>query len=847
VSTLALAFRFARRELRSGLSGFRIFFLCLALGVAAIAGVESVAEAFLTGLAEQGRTLLGGDVSVGLVHRPADANERAFLARYGRVTESVSMRAMAYAIRNGAEGERQLVELKAIDNAYPLVGQVTLWPARNLHDALACAPENGRTLCGAVVEQTLLDRLGLAPGGTIRIGTEDFRIAAVLVGESDRISTGFSLGPHVLISTAALPGTGLVQLGSLINYTYRVAFRRQVPIADFKAAATAAFPDGGWEIRDRNDAAPGIKQFVEQVTMFLTLVGLTALAVGGVGAGQAVSAFLDRKREEIATLKALGAGGTLIFFTFFIQVMIIALGAILIGLAIGAYIPFAVQSLYGSSIPAPAHFAVYPGPLALAAIFGLFSAIAFAVPPLARARLIAPASLFRDLVAPADTRGAVPYLAAAALAGLVVIALALFLAPAPRFAAEFLGGAIAVLVVLRLVAEALRAILVRLPRPRRPGLRLALANLTRPGATTSSVVTALGLGLTLLATVTLLDRTISAQVADNLPERAPSFYFIDIQLDEAGAFDATVAHFKSASGYRRTPMIRGRITALNGTPARDVKVGSDAKWVLAGDRGLTYAAAPPEGTEITEGKWWPASYQGPTLISFDADLAPAMGLKLGSTITLNVLGREITGTIANLRHVDFKTGQQNFVIILSPGLIDHAPHSFLATVRVAPRDEEALYRAVTDRFQNVSTVRVKDAIAQVDALLQELSDGVRAASLLTIVAGLLVLAGAIAAGGRARLYDATVLKVLGATRARILGVTLIEYGLLGAITGAIALAAGTLAASLVAREILDVRFVFDGKAALLTVIGGGAVTVLFGLAGAWAALSARPARLLRAP
>ncbi len=847
MNTLALALKFARREMRGGIAGFRIFFLCLVLGVAAIAGVTSLAQAFLTGMSEQGRALLGGDVSVGLVHRPATHPERAFMARYGRVSETVSMRAMAYAIKDGQEADRELIELRGADAAFPLVGSVTLSPNMPLTRALACSEETGKAICGAVAEQTLLDRLHLSPGGVMRIGTQDFRISAALVSETDRISGGFSLGPHVLVSTASLPSTGLLQLGSLINYAYRVAFSRPVAIADFRRDAAAAFPDAGWEIRDRNDAAPGIRQFVEQVTMFLTLVGLTALAVGGVGAGQAVSAFLDRKRNEIAILKSLGADGTTIFFTYFFQVMAIAIAAVALGLVLGALLPFAVQRIYGASIPAPAHFDLYAGPLVLAAAFGLLSAIAFAVPPLARTRLIAPASLFRDLIAPVRVTGALPYLLAAAVAGAAIIALALWLAPTPLFAAEFLGGAVAVLALLRLVALALRALLARLPRPRRPGLRLALANLTRPGAATASVVTALGLGLTLLATVSLLDATISAQVADNLPERAPSFFFVDIQPDEAADFDRLITGFKSAREYKRTPMIRGRITALKGVPAKDAKVASDAKWALAGDRGITYAAKPPEGTVITDGEWWPANYTGPTLISFDSDLAKGMGLKVGDPMTLNVLGREIEGHIANLRKVDFKTGQQNFIIVVSPGLIDRAPHSFLATVRVAPNEEEAMFRAVTDRFRNVSTVRVKDAIAQVNLLLQELGDGVRAASLLTILAGLLVLAGAIASGGRARLYDATVLKVLGATRARIAAVTLIEYGFLGLLTGIVALAAGAFAAATVARDVLDVSFVFDTKAALMTVLGGGAATLFFGLAGAWAALSARPAELLRAP
>ncbi|HTK79218.1 MAG TPA: FtsX-like permease family protein, partial [Rhizomicrobium sp.] len=502
---------------------------------------------------------------------------------------------------------------------------------------------------------------------------------------------------------------------------------------------------------------------------------------------------------------------------------------------------------YRAHIPAPARYAIYPAPLVLAAVFGIFTATAFAIPPLARAREISPASLFRDIVAPVNARGRTIYLVFALGAAALVVALALMVAPSPMFAGYFLGSVAVGLLALRLIAAILQFAFRRMPQPRRPGLRLALANLTRPGAATAGIVVALGLGLTLLAAVTLLDRTISAQVAESLPGKAPTFFFVDIQPDQANAFDRTIARFRSAEDYKRTPMIRGRIVALNGVPAAQAKVEPGVRWALNGDRGITYAAEPPKGSDIIEGKWWPSNYTGPTLISFDAELAQGMHLKMGDTLTLNVLGREITGRIANLRDVNFSNGQQNFILILSPGMIDKAPHSFLATVRVPPRDEEAMYRAVTDRFQNVSTVRVKDAIGQVNGLLEQLGDGVRAASLVTILAGLLVLAGAIAAGQRARIYDSTILKVLGATRARIANVYAMEYGLIGVITGLLALGAGTLGAYLVASRVFEFPFAFDLRAVLVTVLGGGAATLLFGLVAAWRALSARPAEQLRSP
>ncbi len=841
---LGRAWRFARRELRGGIKGFRIFFLCLLLGTAAIAGVESMSAAFLTGLRDQGQNFLGGDVSVQLVHRTATKAEYDFLSRYGRISSTVSMRAMAYALREGHQAERQLIDLKAVDDAWPLFGAPVFAPVQSHRDVLHCEDDG---VCGLAAEQAMLDRLHVARGDLVRIGDATLRVMGTIVSEPDRISAGFSLGPHVLVASQALAKTGLMRPDSLVNYNYRIAFTpgRGTSIESFKADAERAFPDAGWRIRDRNDAAPGIRRFVEQVAMFLTLVGLTALGVGGVGASEAVTAFLDRKRLDIAVLKTLGADGQMVFLVFFLQVMAIALAAVLLGAGIGASAPFVIASVFKDSLPMPPQLGIYPVPLLAACGFGLLSAILFAVPPLGRAQAIPPASLLRDTVAPAKTRPASAHLIAAALAGVTIAALMLLLAPSPKMAGQFMGGAAVVLLVLRLLAEGLTRALRKLPRPRSPLLRLALGDLTRPGAATSGVITALGLGLTLLATVTLLDRSITTEISQALPARAPSFFFVDIQPAQVEGFDKLIRSFRSQGDYQRTPMIRGRITSLNGVPSAKAQVANDVKWVLNGDRGITYSATPPPGTKLTKGEWWAEDYAGPTLISLDQEVADGTGLKIGDAMTLNVLGREIPGRIANFRKVDFTAGGQNFVLVLSPGVISKAPHSFLATVQVSDGEENAMYTAVTDQYPNISTVRVKDAVAQISSLVQKLASGIRAASMVTILAGLLVLAGTIAAGARTRLYDATILKVVGATRLQIALVYIAEYGVLGVATGVLALGAGTLAASVAAKHILNVGFTFDAAAILLTVAGGGGATLLFGLLGALQALKARPAARLR--
>jgi putative ABC transport system permease protein len=840
MNTFSLAFRFAWRELRSGLSGFRIFLAALTLGVAAIAGVGSLGQAFLSGLSEQGETLLGGDVGMERPYRPADEKERAFMAKFGRVAEFASLRSMATNAKNPTA--RSLIELKAVDDAYPLVGEMKLAPAMTLAAALAC----DATVCGATVEDALLARLNLTAGDAIRVGERDFIIRARIVSEPDRIAGGFSLGPHVMVSREGLRSAGLVVPGSLIDYSYRIAFTGKSALKDFRAQETAAFPGESWRVSDRTNAIPRVTRSVEQASMFLTLVALSALIVGGIGAGQAVEAFLDRRRDAIGTLKALGTTGGQIFLVYLLQILAVTAVALLLGLGLGAALPYAVGYFFGADIPAPAHYALYPGPLALAAAFGVLAALGFAIPPLARAREIAPAGLFRDLVAPARVRGRLPYRIAAIAAFAAIAALSVALSPYPLFNLAVLVGAVAAFTVLRLAALGLQIAIGRLPRSRSQILRLALANLTRPGAATPGIVVALGLGLTLLSSVVLTQASVNAQVEDQLPSRVPSFIFVNIQQNEIDPLTKLVSGFPTAEDFTATPMLRARIVKIKGVAAEEARVDSSARWALDGDRNVTYSSEPPKNAHVVEGpSWWPPDYRGETLISFDRELAEGMGLKLGDTITINVEGRDLDLKIYNLRDIDYLAGGANFIFILSPGVIDKAPHTFVSNVRVGTGEEDAMFAAVSRAFPDVTVIRVKEALAQLGEMLAALARGVEVASLVTILAGILVLAGAVAAGHRTRLYDAVVLKVLGATRARIAAVYVVEYGSLGALAGMVALAAGMAASWAVARFVLEIPLVFSLEAAVFTVLGGAAGTIALGLAGSFAALSAKPAPVLR--
>ncbi len=838
---LATASRFAFRELRGGLKGFRVFLACLALGVAAIAGVGSLASAIEAGLKADGRVLLGGDVDIRLVHVAADPQKTDWLRdNSAALSHIVEMRAMA--IR--ADGaERRLVEMKAVDQAYPLNGALVL---RDGVEMSALEQRDG--VWGLIAAPQLAERLRLTIGDRVKIGEAQFEYRGDFLEEPDKGTQAFNLGPRVFISIDALPETDLEQPGSLIRYHYRVLLTLQTVVADWVEALNTQFPDAGWRVRALDDAAPNIQRFVDRVGLFMTLVGLTALLVGGVGVGNAVRAFLNQRTGTIATLKCLGAPSSTIFATYLMQVGVLAVVGIVLGLLLGGVGPSFVVPMLADKLPVEARVGFYPMPLLLAAGFGLLTTLVFALWPLARASSVPAATLFRDLLNPVTARPGPKMALFLAASAIGLVGLAVLSADQPVVALAFTGGAVATLLAFRGAAWAAMVLARKLPRPRDTRIALALANLHRPGAPTGGIVVSLGLGLTVLIAVAMIEGNLSRQVSETFRGEAPGYFFIDIQPDQIDGFRETLDGFDGLQRYDTVPMLRGRIVALDGVPVEEITPHPDVAWMLRGDRGITWSATPPErGSEIVEGEWWPADYADTarTLVSFDAEAAGHFGLEIGDSVTVNVLGREIEAEIANLRTIDWTSLGINFVMVFSPGLLESAPQMYLATAYLDPDREVTLERAVTDLYPNVSAIRVKEVLEGVDKILRDLGTAVTAIAAIAIVAGVLVLAGAVAAGHSRRIYESVVLKVLGATRRDILIAYLLEFGLLGLLTALIAGVVGGVAAYVVIEEVMQADWIFVPEAAALTVVVALAATISLGFAGTWSALGKKAAPLLR--
>ncbi|MGZ5872985.1 MAG: ABC transporter permease [Bradyrhizobium sp.] len=840
----SLPLRYALRELRGGLRGFYVFITCIALGVLAIAGVGSVSASLSEGLAREGRTLLGGDVAFSLFQREAKPDEVEFLRSRGDVSVTATLRGMARA----SDGRLALVEIKAVDGSYPMLGELALEPGMPVKDLLA---EHDGAF-GAAVDSTLLARLDLKLGDRVGIGSATFEIRSLDSAEPDKLAGGLGFGPRFLVSEAGLRATQLLQPGSLVRWTYRVKLpgnssgdRSAARLAD---DARSTLPEAGWEIRTRDSASPQLERTISRFTQFLTLVGLAALLVGGVGVANAVKSHIDRRRDVIATFKAMGATGRDVFAIYLTQVIVLAVVGSVIGLAAGAALPFLIVDVFGKLLPLPVVPALHVDELALSLVYGLLTALAFGLWPLGRVHDVPVAALFREAVTSPWHRPRWRYLALMAIVIGLLIVVIIGLAYDKRVATVFVVSSIAVFALLRGIAAGLMALARRLPRTRITMLRLAIANIYRPGALTPSVVMSLGLGLAVLVTITQIDGNLRRQFLAALPDRAPSFYFIDIPATEADRFTAFLKQTAPESTVEEVPMLRGRIVAARGVRAEDLKPTTDSEWVLQSDRGLTAAGEIPKGSKIIEGRWWGADYDGPPLISIEKKIADGLKLKLGDEIVVNVLGRDIPARIGNMRTIDWQGLGINFVLVFSPNAFKGAPHTHIATLTEAHPDsagDAAIIKSVADAFPMVTSVRVREALETIGTVVTNLVLAIRGASSVALISAVLVLGGALAAGHRHRVYDAVILKTLGATRARLLGAYALEYLMIGLATAIFGVISGSVAAWLIVTRLMTLSFVWQAGSAAGVVAVALVVTVGLGLAGTLLALNQKPAAVLR--
>ena len=816
--------RLARRELRGGLRGFGVFLTCLFLGVFSISAIGSFTESAKSGLLADASGLLGGDFEIRMAHRQLTDAAAEFLATRGSLSQVTTMRTMVADDAGNKRGKNDVA-----------VGR-----PETLHQAI-----DVKRGYGALVEQSLLTRLGIEVGDMVKVGDAEFRIRGILTVEPDRAIRAFNLGPRFMISLDGLIDTGLVQPGSLVYNAYRLRLPDRETVEQLRDDLQEQFPEAGWRLRTWREAAPRVRFFLDRMNQNLTLIGLCALLVGGLGVSGAVRGYLGGKITHIATMKCLGAPGRLVFVAYLLQVLCLgALGAGA-GVVCGAALPYLVNHLLGSTLPVPLAPAIHWQSLLTAAIFGLLIALVFSLKALGVARRVSPAILFRGYAESTVQNPGTGIRVMIAIAVICLAALAVLTSTDRKMAFWFICGAALSFGIFRYAAASVVKLARYLPRPNNPSLRLGLANIHRRGSPASSALFSLGLGLTTLVIIMLVQSNLDDKVNETVPREAPSFFFLDIQSHQAERFEAIAQKLPGIRKIERYPTLRGRITAIAGTPVSRAKVAQEVRWAVRGDRFLSYSAGMPPDTEIVAGQWWPKDYTGEPLVSITDDLARGFGVDIGDSLTVNVLGRDVTARIGSRREVDWSTLDLNFALIFSPGILENAPQTNIASIHVRPDDEEAAFTTITGQFPNVSAISTREVMKNVSRTLDRIGIAFRSMAAIALLAGFLVLAGAVSADQHRRIQDAVIFKVCGATRFDILGAFAAEFLILGAVAGCISAVVGSLAALGIVKGLMKMSFTLHPAAVIITILLGIALTLLLGLLGTWKALGQKPSTYLR--
>ena len=833
--------RMAWRETRGAARHVALVVGCIALGVGALVGVGSFADGLERTLGREAKALLGGDLELRTV-RPLDAGAEAALDRLRARGASVTrVRELVGMARDPSGGRTLLVEVKAVDAGYPFYGRVDTDPARPLPELLGGD--------GVVVHEDLLARLGLRAGDAVLIGVGRFTIAGVLRREPDRSPGALALGPRVLVASSALERTGLVQLGSRIRHRTLVRLPEVLPARAIRAALTREVPDPAVRITASNDAEPGVRRFFDQLTSYLGLVGLVSLLVGGLGVAASVRTFLERKRLALAILKCLGASSRILTATYLAQTLGLAAVGSLLGAALGLGVQALLVPLLAGFVPfeVEARFEAWAVLRGLAT--GLLVTLLCVLWPLARVREIPPASILRQPVEPLPARRRRPWRTGLPIAA-GLVALALWQAGSLKIGSIFVGAALVALVGLVALARGLATGARRLPRLPHLAWRQGVAGLYRPGGQTVSVTVSLGVGVMLVVAVALLEASMNRHLDLERRREAPSFFFVDVQPDQADAFARTVreaAGRGDGAGPRLIPVVRGRLAAIDGRRVgRERTEGREDAWRFTREYVLTFADAPPDGNVLTRGRWWsPAEAAARPRISLEEDAARAFGVDVGGRLTFEIQGVPVEAEIMSLRKVDWQSLSANFFVVFSPGALDGAPVTYVATARVPATAETGVQDAVVRAFPNVTAIPLRDVLERVGRIMEQVGVAIRVVALFVIGAGTVVMASALGQSRYQRLYESALLRTLGASRAAIARAFAVEYGCLGAAAGLGGSALGVVLAWVVLRFVLDVPWSFEPVPLALGLTAPIALALAVGFLGTFRLLGQPPLPQLR--
>ncbi|HMD76870.1 MAG TPA: FtsX-like permease family protein [Terracidiphilus sp.] len=845
------------RDLKSAPGKFGFVVLSVAVGVAALVGVRGFSESFRRTLSTEARSLMAGDLSARIYREPTDEEKGkiAAIERQGSggirstwVTETISMASVP------PDPVPLLVSLKAVDpGEYPYYGTAELEPAMSLKQAL-----EGDS---AVVAEEFLIRLNAQVGQTLRLGGRNFRIAAVLKQEPDRISAGAGLGPRVMISQAALARTGLMAPGSRASERLLIKLPEKQAAGHSAGADTeamrkqleAALPDA--QVMDFREGNPALSQGLDNATAILSLICLVAMVLGAIGVAMAMHAHLEQRMDMLAILKAVGAGSADLLRIFLLQTLGLGLAGGVLGVAAGVGVMAALPAVFGKLLPVHATLE-FPWRSVLAGLgTGLLTTLLFCLPPLLDVRNIRPVLVLRRLVeqGPEGIGGWFASWWARRLQLGISVAVVLALggiawalsdsAKVGTWFAVLFAIALVVLLILAAVALWTLRFLLNRVRLRLPSfLRHGLANLYRPGNQSAAVLAALGTGVMLILAVYLMQAALLRDIRETASPKLPNIFLVDVSTDEVAGVKDFFQHQPGVSqALDLMPVVAGRFLSLNGQTLEQLKEQHFPRRLLENAE-LSWADAPPAGDKVTQGKWWTDA--GAAELGVGEGVAQRLHLGVGSAVELETGGTVRKLKVAAIYRADGQHIGMRVSFVLPSGQLKDQPATWYGGAHIDPKQVAAMERALFQAYPTITVINLADVLERIESVVDQITFVVRFLAGFSIFAGLMILASSIASTRFRRMREAVVLKTLGATRMRIVRTFSVEFSVLGLLAGSV----GVVFANLLTRVLLhklEVDFHIEWTATLIALVGTAVLATVTGWIASYRILGLRPLQVLR--
>lgn len=828
----------AWRDLRASGRRLWIFVASLVLGVSLVAAGGGLYQQISDALQADVRLLFGGDVEI-QAQQPLPEALIGWVEDRGTVSQVTELRTMLVT----ETGRSQLVELLSVDQAYPLYGALVLSPQEPLHTLLKA--REGQW--GIAIDDALATRLNVIVGDQLSVGDLTLAVRAVVIRQPDRsLRADWGAAP-VLISSEALMATGLIQPFSRVEYAYRVRLPGTDPASarGFRDALLRAFPSMPAEVRSFDERSDRMAEVLNQIGSGLLLVGFSALFIGGLGVFNSIKAYLDGQLISLATLRALGLRDRRLAIFVLLQVLILAVLSSSIGVLIGLGLAIGASSLVADRLPLDVLLLSLWPPAVVAWLFGLLTALVFALPAVGRAVSVSPATLFRGIEGQVlkSSRG---FTRVTVVAGVALVVLLMWVLPDPRFGFAFVLSVCVLLLVLGLLTRVLSQVAARLQGAQSLplALQMALASLQQSHSPMRMALISLGSALTLLVACTLVVMTLLRMVNETVPVQAPAMVFYDIQPDQVPVLTEVLEASTDLVALKTAPFVLGRLIAVNDD---DLTQGSDIDRLRESrdEHKLSDRRGNFDEVVVERGRWWPADYRGPPLVAMEDREADELGLQIGDRLTFEILGDRLEAQLVAIYAQPRMQARLWLEAMFSDGALDPFITRYVGAAWLSAEEALLAQDRVATVAPNIATARTATILRETRALLARASGGLVAIALVCLAASLLVLASVVAASRTRQIFDATVMHALGARHALLVRVLVWEYALIAVVTASFAVLFGSVLATLLLQWRLDMSAMGLYWTGALTAFGVS--TLCLGLGARYLLLQMRlnPAMLLR--